>query len=396
MHLLWKLLRQHISIGQFCGFIFANLLGMTIVLAGYQFYHDVLPVFTNGDSFMKANSIMVTKRIGTGNAISGRAATFSDKERAELESQQFIKRVGSFTSANYKATARLSISGTQIFNSEIFFESIPDEFVDISMNDWHYEPGGNTVPIILPRTYINMYNFGFARSHALPQISEGLMGMIDLYINIRGNGNSQDFKGKVVAFSGAMSSILVPESFMKWSNETFAPEEDTQPTRMLMEVSNPADETLTAYLDNNGLEMESDKLNAEKTTYFLRLVISMVMVIGIIISALSFYILMLSIYLLVQKNTEKLQNLLLIGYSTAKVALPYQLLTAMLNIMVLIIAVMAVILIRGYYMDVIKALYPDIPDGTLLYACSLGILLFAVVTLLNILIIRRKIKHIQS
>ena len=165
---------------------------------------------------------------------------------------------------------------------------------------------------------------------------------------------------------------------------------------MLMEVSNPADETLTAYLDNNGLEMESDKLNAEKTTYFLRLVISMVMVIGIIISALSFYILMLSIYLLVQKNTEKLQNLLLIGYSTAKVALPYQLLTAMLNIMVLIIAVMAVILIRGYYMDVIKALYPDIPDGTLLYACSLGILLFAVVTLLNILIIRRKIKHIQS
>jgi hypothetical protein len=396
MHLLWKLLRQHISIGQFCGFVFANLLGMTIVLAGYQFYHDVLPVFTNGDSFMKANSIMVTKRIGTGNAISGRAATFSDKERAELEGQQFIKRVGSFTSANYKATARLSISGTQIFNSEIFFESIPDEFVDISMNDWHYEPGGNTVPIILPRTYINMYNFGFARSHALPQISEGLMGMIDLYINIRGNGNSQDFKGKVVAFSGAMSSILVPESFMKWSNETFAPEEDTQPTRMLMEVSNPADETLTAYLDNNGLEMESDKLNAEKTTYFLRLVISMVMVIGIIISALSFYILMLSIYLLVQKNTEKLQNLLLIGYSTAKVALPYQLLTAMLNIMVLIIAVMAVILIRGYYMDVIKALYPDIPDGTLLYACSLGILLFAVVTLLNILIIRRKIKHIQS
>ena len=33
---------------------------------------------------------------------------------------------------------------------------------------------------------------------------------------------------------------------------------------------------------------------------------------------------MLSIYLLLQKNTSKLENLLLIGYSPAKVALPYQ------------------------------------------------------------------------
>lgn len=396
MHLLWKLLRQHISIGQFCGFVLANLLGMTIVLAGYQFYHDVLPVFTGGDSFMKANSIMVTKRIGTGNMISGQAATFSPKEIAELESQTFTKRIGQFTSANYKATARLGINGQQIFNSEIYFESIPDEFVDISMNDWQYKTGSNVVPIILPRTYINMYNFGFARTHSLPQISDGLMGMIDLYISIRGNGSSQDFKGKVVAFSGSMTSILVPESFMKWSNAQFAPDEVVQPTRMLMEVSNPADKTLTAYLDDNGLEMESDKLNAEKTTYFLRLVVSMVMVIGIIISALSFYILMLSIYLLVQKNTEKLQNLLLIGYSAAKVAMPYQLLTTVLNIVVLLTALAAVVLIREYYMDIVKALYPDIADGSLLYAFMLGVVLFAVVTTLNAIIIRRKINHIQS
>ena len=46
MKLLWKLLRQHISIGQFFGFVFANLFGMIIVLAGYQFYNDVLPIFT--------------------------------------------------------------------------------------------------------------------------------------------------------------------------------------------------------------------------------------------------------------------------------------------------------------------------------------------------------------
>ena len=40
MNLVWKLLRQHISIPQFAGFFFANLVGMTIILLGLQFYTD--------------------------------------------------------------------------------------------------------------------------------------------------------------------------------------------------------------------------------------------------------------------------------------------------------------------------------------------------------------------
>ena len=59
--LVWKLLRQHISIGQLTGFFLANLFGMLIVLLSVQFYRDVLPVFTQGDSFMKKNYIIATK-----------------------------------------------------------------------------------------------------------------------------------------------------------------------------------------------------------------------------------------------------------------------------------------------------------------------------------------------
>ena len=38
--LVWKLLRQHISIGQLAGFFLANLFGMMIVLLSVQFYKD--------------------------------------------------------------------------------------------------------------------------------------------------------------------------------------------------------------------------------------------------------------------------------------------------------------------------------------------------------------------
>ena len=55
MNLVWKLLRQHLSIPQMAGFFFANLFGMIIVLLSVQFYHDVIPVFTAEDSFMRSD-----------------------------------------------------------------------------------------------------------------------------------------------------------------------------------------------------------------------------------------------------------------------------------------------------------------------------------------------------
>lgn len=395
MKLLWKLLRQHISIGQFFGFLFANLFGMIIVLTGYQFYTDVLPIFTAGDSFMKTNYMTITKHIGTGNTLSGNKMTFSARELSDIQSQTFINKVGAFTSNNYKSTVRMGINGQQILNSEVSFESIPDDFVQIDKSLWHFESDSETVPIIVPRNYINMYNFGFAQTHSLPQISEGLMGMIDIAILIRGNGKQKELQGTVVAFSSSVNSILVPQSFMDWSNNEFAPEEDISPIKLIADVSNPADAGVQKYFEQQGYDIENDKLEAEKTTYFLRLMVTMVVTIGIIISALSFYILMLSIFLLVQKNTDKLQNLLLIGYTATRVALPYQLLTIGLNAVVLLVSLFAVVVLRSQYMDVIRALYPESATGTLTSTFMLGILLFALVSGLNALIIKRKILTIR-
>ena len=80
MNLVWKLLRQHISIPQFLGFFFANLFGVMIILFGFQFYRDVVPVFTSGDSFMKTNYLIISKNIGTASTLSGRTNSFSKSD----------------------------------------------------------------------------------------------------------------------------------------------------------------------------------------------------------------------------------------------------------------------------------------------------------------------------
>ena len=395
MNLVWKLLRQHLSIPQMAGFFFANLFGMIIVLLSVQFYQDVIPVFTAEDSFMRSDFLIVNKKIGTASTISGSSNTFNQTEVDDLAQQPFVSRMGKFTNANYKADVGMRVNGVSVLNNgEISFESIPDSFVDTPLRNWNYQPGEKTIPIILPRIYLTMYNFGFAQTHALPKLSDGLVGMIDFHIFVHGKHREAQFKGKVIGFSNRLSSILVPQAFMDWSNDTFAPGETHAPTRLIVQVNNPSDPQFTKYLDQKGYEIENDKLNTEKTTYFLRLLVTMVVGVGLVISALSFYILMLSIYLLVQKNTHKLENLLLIGYRPAQVALPYQMLTIGLNLLIYGLALLAIFFARSYYMDLIETLFPNIEDGNMLPAIAVGALLFVLVSLSNYAIIARKIVHI--
>jgi hypothetical protein len=288
----------------------------------------------------------------------------------------------------------MGISGQSVLSSELFFESVPDDFVEIDKSQWQWKEGQKEVPVIVPRTYINMYNFGYAQSHNAPKISESVMGMIDFAIVIKGDGKEDTYKGRVVGFSSSLSSILVPQSFMDWSNSYYAPKDEVCHTRLLMQVTNAADKEVGQYLDDHGMEIEQDQMNQEKIAYFLRLVVSLVMIVGLVISALSFYILMLSIYLLVQKNAKKLENLLLIGYSPSRVARPYQLLTASLNLIVLIIAIVSVMIVRSYYMTMIEDIYPELSSGSILPMLTVGASLFLLVTFINIFVIRRKIIRI--
>ena len=245
-----------------------------------------------------------------------------------------------------------------------------------------------------PRNYLNLYNFGFAQSRSLPKLSEGLMSLVQMDIMMRGNGRVEQYKGNIVGFSNRLNTILVPQSFMDWANKSFAPEQEAQPSRLIVEVNNPTDTKITDYFQKHNYETEGDNLDAGKTTYFLRLITGIVLGVGLFISVLSFYILMLSIFLLLQKNTVKLENLLLIGYSPTRVALPYYILTAGLNILVLFLAIGSVMWIRSYYTDVIQVLFPQLETGSLLPCIIVGCILFLAVSLLNILTIRKKIMSI--
>ena len=91
MNLLWKLLREHVSVTQLVGFFVANLLGMLIILFGLQFYADILPLFQGKDAFFKREFLIVSKPVSTLGSLLGGKGTFSAREIQGFRDQPFTR-----------------------------------------------------------------------------------------------------------------------------------------------------------------------------------------------------------------------------------------------------------------------------------------------------------------
>ena len=389
--LLNKLLSRNMSAWQMAGFVLANLMGMAIVLLAVQFAHDVIPMFTGGDSFMRPGQMVVVKRVSTLRTVTGSAPTFRKGEVEELRQQPFVNEVGAFVASQYNVYATIGL-GDMKMSTEMFFEAVPDKYIDVNLDRWHYQTGSDTLPIILPQNYLNLYNFGFATSKGLPAVSADLVRQVPVKLRLRGGGETRRMTGRVVGFSKTLNTILVPMNFMEETNRELAPEVKTpQPSRLLVEVNNPGDERITEFLEENNYDTEGHDADASKTASFLRTLVGIVLAVGIVITALAFYVLLLSIFLLLQKHTYKIDTLLLMGYSPNQVARPFHLLAISLNVVVLLVALIIVRVLRKYYLARISGIYPGMEEGSLTPAIIAGLLILAVVAVLNFTAIRRKV-----
>lgn len=388
--LLWKLLRKNISAGQLIGFSIANLIGLSIVILAVQFYADVRPIFDDEESFIRRDYLVVTQKVSGMGALLGSSSEFSAEAIADMERQPWVRKVGRFTTSAYSvyATVGLGIGGRNL-SSKMFFESLPTEFIDVKPDDWNFDPSHPVVPVIVSKDYLSLYNFGFASAQGMPQISEGMVGMVPLQFTLSGAGRSEELPGRIVGFSNRLNTIVVPEEFMKWSNERYASEPPASPSRLIVEVNTPGDVKITQYMEEHGYEIAGDKLDSGKANYFLTVTTGIVIAVGALISLLSFFVLMLSIYLLLQKNTRKLQDLLMLGYTPAEVSALYIRLVVAINGMVMLLSVTVMIIARSCYMPMVETLGEG--GGSLLAAISVAIAVMGLITAGNVIAIRRRI-----
>lgn len=391
MSLVWKLLRRNISAGQLAGYAIANLVGLTIVLTAMQFYRDISSALDDEDTFVTKDYLIITKKVSTTGALFGKSTSFSKGEIENIKAQTWTRKVGGFNAAGFNVAASLEMAGRSI-STWLFFESVPDDFFDVKPKGWGFDPANPRIPIVISKDYLSLYNFGFAASRGMPQISESMVGMVPLTISLSGNGRQQYFKAKVVGFSSRLNTIAVPESFMQWANSQFADRPIPDPSRLIIEVSSPGDPAVEQYLADRGYEAAGDRLNNGRMAYFLSVMTSIVVAVGVIISLLAFFILILSLYLLLQKNRDKLRDLMLLGYTPRQVAANYRNIVVVVNVAVLVLAAGLMFLGRSYWSGAFEEMDMDL--ASVWPTVLIGAVIMATITVCSIYAISRKITRL--
>ena len=392
MRLIWKLLRKHISIFELSVFFIANLIGMVVILGGIQVYTDLKPLAAGDNALIGNDYVVISKPVKRINS----KTIFTSEEIQQLESQDFTLRLGEFTPAQYQVYGGINIGG-QGFSTYMFFEAIPDEFVDVKSKEWRFNKSKRKVPIIIPRNYLNLYNFGFSQtSEQLPQVTESMMKDLELELTLSGGKHSDKFKGQVVGFTDRLNTILVPYDFIEWSNKRYAKGEEVEISRLILEVENPSDPKLLTYFKEHGYVAEEKPAESNKALFLLQLGVGVIIAIGLLFSILSLIILTLSIYLLLQKNIDKLRTLTQIGYKPSVVATPYNAITIALSGSILALSLWIIANVRRLYIDFLaESTEREINSGMAItiiagFVIMLGIILF------NLSVIRRKIAQISK
>ncbi|MCM1519341.1 MAG: hypothetical protein NC098_00980 [Lachnoclostridium sp.] len=390
--IVWQLLRRNISGVQIAGYAVTNLIGLLIIMVGIRLYCDVMP--SEGDKatdpFVADDYAVISKKITGFGSLAGSAdnTSFTPEEIAELRKQPWVKDVGAFSSARFNVSAGVEM-GDRFMSTALFLESVSDDFFDVKPAGWDFRPGrDNVVPIIMSKDYLTLYNFGFASSRGLPQVSESMIGMIPVRLSISGNGHQQWLEGRVVGFSSRLNTIAVPEAFMQWANDNFADTPQADPSRLIVKIDLKDQHQAENYFAAKGYEAAGDKSSSGRGMFIMTLITGVVITIGLVISCLSIVILFLSLALLLQKNRDKIASLLLMGYRPSRVAGYYIKVVMIINASVIAIAIVAMELIRSAWVAPLQSI--GLGQSSPLIAIVTGVGLMVLTTLINVLYIRNQ------
>lgn len=391
MGLISKLLRKNTSPARLAGFALSNFIGLLIISGAMMFYVDSRGIWDDEESVINTDYLVINKKVTSASTLGDRSTTrFSEADVADLKAQPWVRRVGEFSSSDFRVYASVSHGGRGM-ETALFFEAVPDSFVDLPAADWRYEPGQTTVPVMIPKDYLALYNFGFAGSAGLPQLSEQLITGIPLQLYMRSEDGTRSMRmeAHIAGFSNRLNTVLVPDSFMQYANERLGEGRSSAPSRLIIDVSSPGDVAISDYLSSHGWEVAGDKAGSS-AAYLLKVVVGIVMAIGAIITLLSLFVLMLSVSLLMEKNRLVIHRLLMLGAPLRRVGAPYSAIIISGCGAALLLSVAALVALRSLYAGALEGLGAS-SDG-LVWGIGVAVMLAVIVMAANIISVDRKVK----
>jgi hypothetical protein len=287
-------------------------IGVLLLLVSMQMFVNIqqllsenAPRKSGGYDFISISKTITNENMGKDNS-------FTNEDLLKLKEQPTIAGVAPLISNKFRVRAT---AGDIIpFSTDLFLESINDNFIDTVPPSFTWQPGQIVVPIIFSSDFLEMYNV-FAPAQGLPQLSAKTISSVNIILECSGPYGTQNFKGNIVALSDRINSLLVPRTFMNWSNFYFMRDTSVHASRVYIKTKDANDPKLINYLDQQDYHLNKDKVKFSRVKSILQNIVSALGVFGILVIVLALMLFSFYLQLMIAKSKDNLRLLLTLGYS---------------------------------------------------------------------------------
>lgn len=379
-------------------FIFATLgalVGLTALCLSFQLTLDVQSFHSGEEDLFGPNSVIIQKKVTKLSSLGMNNTDFTDEEIEDLRQKEFITDVAPFESADFRvALSEVKGDGLPPFYADMFFQSIPDRFLDLDV-DWEWNENSEYVPIVLPRDFIMIINYGIAQSQGFNQISEELLMAARLTIHIKGETKNDKKIGRVVGFSQKISSILVPKSFLDHANAEFGSGNIIQPNRIFISTVDDSYGELEELMDEMNLDIAKSAIDVAKIKTIIGVIIGIFGIAAILIMLLSLMGFVQYSQLVLSKASYEIQTLLRLGYPIKSIVKTF---IRQMTIIFGLITCASIVIMLVIKLFVVNTWLDE--NGIHLEASSifptiiLALVCFAIFILANLLNIRKTVRNL--
>jgi hypothetical protein len=289
-------------------------MGVLLLLCSIQMYVNLQRLF--GEKVTEKGGfdfISISKTITNATMGNVEKNLFDDADIKDVKSQPFIEDAAPLLANNF----RFQLSGGTLmpFMTDFFVESLDNSFIDTVPPSFNWQPGQLEIPVIISSDFHELYNI-FAPGYGLPQISEETALRISLqFICYYPNGNRDVFRGHIVAFSDRVNSILVPNSFLTWANQRYAPGQQVRASRLYIKTHDANNADFLRYLDSKNYRINKDKTSFGRTKMVLQGIFGGLGIFGLMVVVLALMLFSFYLQLMIARSRDSLQLLLTLGYS---------------------------------------------------------------------------------
>ena len=294
-------------------FSYAGLaVGVMLLLCCVQMYININQLLKeknprkNGYDFISVTKTITNENMGKDNR-------FSQADIEDFKKQSFIADAAPLLSNQFRAKA--SAGDIIPFSTDLFLESIQDNFIDTLPASFTWQPGQQDIPVIFSADFLEMYNV-FAPAQDLPQLSESSIGAVNLIIECSApDGTVMKFRGHIVAVSDRLNTVLVPQNFLLWANKRFGTQEPQPAARVYIKTTDANSAELQSYLQQKNYHVNKDKTKFGRIKSTLQAIVAGLGGLAVLVVLLSILLFSFYLQLMISRSKDNLQLLLTLGYS---------------------------------------------------------------------------------